>query len=223
MKSRLFQMCSSLLVVCLVGCTTSPGSQALLDAFHYIHTGVPQEGSSSNLNPHFKYLRIQIYNRELFMTLGYVDTNPDDPVEVWYSASAEVMRLREGRLVGALMDTGTSWLSVSFADLPRWDQIGEQASFERNRDVSPGYQYGIREKMHIQRIPQPRDSRLTLIPASSLTWFEESVVGSGALPPARYGVDMTGVAPQVVYAEQCLSNDFCFSWQRWVPLKEGKY
>lgn len=157
------------------------------------------------------------------MALGHVDSHPDGPVEVWYSAGAEVLRLRDGRLVGASMNRGTDWLSVSFTNLPRWEQVVVQASFERSRDISPGYQYGIREKMLIQRISQPNDSRLLLIAASSLTWFEESAEGAGGLPPVRYGVSMAGAVPQVVYAEQCLSGDFCFSWQRWTAQEESKH
>lgn len=207
---------SLLLTGCLTGCATSPGSQALVDAFHHIRAdGSPHE-NAARLDHRFKYLRVQIDQREIFMALGYVDRHPDGPVEVWYSASAEVLRLRDGRLIGATMNTGASWLSVSFTNLPRWEQIGEQTSFERSRDVSPGYQYGIREKMLIRHIPSPDDSQLQSIPASSLTWFEENTESAAGLPPARYGVDMAGLVPQVVYAEQCLSGEFCFSWQRWI-------
>lgn len=214
---------SLLFAICLTGCAVSPGSQALVDAFHHIRAGGSSHENSSSLDPRFNYLRVQIDRREIFMALGYVDSYPDGPVEVWYSASAEVLRLRDGRLVGATMNRGTDWLSVFFTNLPRWEQLGEQASFERSRDISPGYQYGIREKMLIQRIPQPSDSQLQLIPASSLTWFEESAEGKGGLPPARYGVSMASSVPQVMYAEQCLSSEFCFSWQKWTPLKENKH
>ena len=206
------------LLSCLTGCTVEPASQALVDAFHQYRADNSSNKTAPGLNPNFNYLRVQVGKREVFMALGYVDQLPDGPVEVWYSALGEVLRLRDGRLIGATMNMGTDWLSVSFTNLPRWDQIGAQASFERNRDVSPGYRYGIKEKMHIQAIPQPNDSQLQLIQPSSLTWFEEHAEGAGALPPARYGVNMAAT-PQVVYAEQCLSSDFCFSWQRWTPVK----
>lgn len=212
-----------LLASCLTGCAVSPGSQALVDAFHHIRTSGSSHENSDNLDHRFDYLRVQIDRREVFMVLGYIDSHPDGPVEVWYSAGAEVLRLRDGRLIGATMNRGTDWLSVSFANLPRWEQIGVQASFERSRDISPGYRYGIIEKMLIRRIPQPDDSRIQLIPASSLAWFEEREESTGGLPPARYGVSMTGPAPQVIYAEQCLSSEFCFSWQKWPSAKEGKH
>jgi len=204
-----------LLVVCLTGCAASSGSQALVDAFHLVRADQPSQ--EDHLDPHFKYLRVQVDRREIFMALGYLDSTPDGQVEVWYSALGEVLRLCDGRLIGASMNRGTDWLSVSFSHLPHWEQVGAQASFERSRDISPGYRYGITEQMFIRRIQQPNDTRLQAIDASRLAWFEERAEGDGALPAARYGVSMEGSAPQVVYAEQCLSDDLCFSWQRWTP------
>ena len=212
-----------LMICCLAGCAADPGSQALVDAFHQIRADGSAHENSPRLDPRFKYLRVQIEQREAFMALGYVDNGPDGPVEVWYSASGEVLRLRDGHLAGAIMNRGTNWLSVSFANVPRWEQMGGQESFERSRDMSPGYQYGIREKMQIKRIPQPNNSQLRLILASTLTWFEERAISKEALPPVRYGVNMADTPPQVVYAEQCLSHDFCFSWQRWLPVKESQH
>jgi len=214
---------SLVLVIYLAGCTVDPASQALVDAFHQIRADGSSHENASHLDHRFKYLRVQVEQREVFMALGYVDNHPDGPVEVWYSALGEVLRLRDGRLIGATMNMGTDWLSVSFTHLPRWEQVGAQSSFERSRDISPGYQYGIKEKMLVRRVPQPNDSQLQLIPASSLTWFEERAEGAGSLPPARYGVSMAGAAPQVMYAEQCLSSDLCFSWQKWMPLEESKH
>ena len=214
---------SWLLIIGLTGCTADPASQALEDAFHQIRAERSSSHTTSELNPNFRYLRVQIGNREVFMALGYVDKDSDGPIEVWYSGTGEVLRLRDGRLIGATMSIGTDWLSVSFTHLPRWDKVGSQATFERSRDISPGYQYGIKEKMIVRLIPQPNDTQLQLIPASSLTWFEERAVGNSVLPPARYGVNMTVDSPQVVYAEQCLSKDLCFSWQRWTAVKESAH
>jgi hypothetical protein len=216
---RFSQFIIIVLIGFLSGCTVDPASQVFIDAFH-LNQGGDATHSSSNLNPNFSYLRVQVGNRVVLMVLGYVDKDRDGAVEVWYSALGEVIRLRDGRLVGATMNMGTNWLSVSFKQLPRWEQIGAQTVFERDRDTSPGYQYGIKEKMHIQPIPEPKDSQLQLIQPSSLAWFEEKSEGPDALPAARYAVSKTAI-PQVVYAEQCLSNDFCFSWQRWSPKKES--
>ena len=193
-----------------------PASQALLDAYHMARPDVQLQ--QIHLDSRYKYLRVQVGQREAIMVLGYLDSSGE--VEVWYSALGEVLRLRDGRLIGARMNLGTDWLSVSFSHLPRWDQITAQTTFERSRDISTGYQYGIREQMQIRRIATPDDSNLKSIDAASLTWFEEHAPGS--VPASRYGVSFADSITQVVYAEQCLSVDFCFSWQKWPPQKESK-
>lgn len=208
----------------LAGCAVEPASQAVVDAYRLIRSEGASDSSVRGLNPDFKYLRVQINEREVFMVLGYIDPTPDGPVQVWYSAESDVLRLRDGRVVSAIMKTGTNWLSVSFSHLPGWNMAGEQAEFERNRDVSPGYRYGINEKMLISRIAPPKDTRLKNIPASSLTWFEETVQGGAEGHPARYAVrlDSSG-AHQVIYAEQCLSREYCFSWQTWPYSSKGMH
>jgi len=208
-----------ILIGLLFGCSVDPASQGFIDAFN-LNRGEDSSHSNSKLNPNFSYLRVQVGKRAVFMVLGYVDKDREGAVEVWYSALGEVIRLRDGRLVGATMNMGTDWLSVSFKQLPRWESIGAQTVFERDRDTSPGYKYGLQEKMHIRPIPEPNDSQIQLIQPASLTWFEEFSEGPDTLPAAHYAVSMAGI-PLVVYAEQCLSNDFCFSWQRWTPKKES--
>jgi hypothetical protein len=225
MTFRIAGLCSVFaLAACLAGCAVEPASQAMMDAYRLVRSEGGTQSSVRGVNPDFNYLRVQVGARELFMVLGYVDQTPDGPVQVWYSANADVLRLRDGRLVGATMKTGTDWLAVSFSHLPSWNAVGSQAAFERVRDVSPGYRYGIKEKMLIRRIAPPDDSRLQLVPPSSLSWFEEVVQGDVAVRPARYAVSLDGVGTHhVVYAEQCLSSEFCFSWQNWPSSKKGTH
>lgn len=214
--------CVLALFACLAGCAVEPASQAMVDAYRLMRSGGAAQQSAVGLNPNFRYLRVQIGEREVFMALGYVDQLPDGPVQVWYSADADVLRLRDGRVVGATMKSGTDWLSVTFAQLPSWEAVKSQAVFDRHRDVSLGYRYGIKEKMLIRRIAPPDDSQLKLVPASTLSWFEETVQGDTSGRPARYAVSLDGAgAHRVVYAEQCLSSEYCFSWQSWPSSGKG--
>lgn len=205
-------------VALLAGCAVEPASQAMLDAYRVIRSesGVAEH---HELNPKLTYLRVQVGDREVFMVLGNIDPTPEGQVEVWYSAEADVLRLLDGRVAGVIMKTGPNWLNVSFLNLPRWDAVANQAVFDRVRDVSPGYRYGIREKMLLRAISPPDDSQLKVVSPSSLAWFEESVQGSDARP-ARYAVNNEH---RVVYAEQCLSSDYCFSWQRWPSTKKDAH
>jgi len=206
------------LAVSSAGCTVEPATQALLDAYRL--SGGGAETQAGGLNPRLSYLRVQVGERELFLALGYVDQLADGPVQVWYSGDGDVLRLRDGRVVGLITKYGPDWLGVSFARLPRWDALGDQAEFERVRDARPGYRYGIREKMLIRRIAPPDDTQLRLMPSSLLAWFEETVRGDSDIPAARYAVGADG---HVVYAEQCMSNEFCFSWQSWPSSGKGAH
>lgn len=215
------KMAALCVCMCLSGCAVEPASQAMLDAYRVIRS---EEASALRPNPNFDYLRVQVDGRELYMVLGSIDQTPDGPVQVWHDANHDVLRLRDGRVVGATLKTGTNWLAVSFTNLPRWEAVSSQIAFERTRDVSPGYQYGIKEKMLIRRIAPPDDTNLQRVPAPSLAWFEESVQGEPDDSPARYAVSLEeGVAHQVVYAEQCLSREFCFSWQYWPSSNKGAH
>ncbi|MDX8379213.1 MAG: YjbF family lipoprotein [Gallionella sp.] len=208
------------LMVGLAGCAVEPATQAILDAYQIIGSqdALPQP----KLNPKLSYLRVAIAGRVAFMVLGYVDSTPQGSVEVWYSAEGDVLKLRDGRVVGVSLKRGVNWLSVTFAHLPKWDAIGDQASFERTHDESPGYRYGIKEKMMIRRINPPEDTQLKRVPVSSLVWYEESVEGGGVGRPSRYALGRDD-AHQVVYAEQCLTSKFCFSWQRWPYNHKGMH
>lgn len=223
--AALRRSCMVALAVCVTACAVEPATQAVLDAYEINRSGDAGRSSAAGLNPAFSYLRLQIDNREVFMALGYVDHLPDGLVQVWYSAEGDVLRLRDGRVVGATMKSGTNWLNVAFSQLPGWNDVRDRAIFERVRDVSPGYRYGIKEKMSIRRISPPDDTRLQLIPAASLDWFEESVQDEANFPPARYAVGTDGHdgIRRVVYAEQCLSREYCFSWQSWPSSGKGAH
>ena len=95
----------------------------------------------------------------------------------------------------------------------------------------PGYRFGVKDALSLRVVPEPKRSALQGLDPQRLTWFEEriesapvawlsgifvsSVVADAALPPARYAVDIQGGLETVVYGEQCLAPDLCFTWQRW--------
>ncbi len=219
-KYPTFRLAGVALVFSLAGCAVEPASQAILDAYKVMRA----EGSAAadgRLNPNYKYLRVQVGERVLFMARGYLDPSPDGPVEVWYSADRNVLRLLNGRVVGVTMKSGIDWSAVTFSHLPAWNELGGQAVFERTRDVNPGYRYGIRDKMLIRRILPPADTNLKTVPASALVWYEESVQGGDQVRSARYAVD--DASHKVVYAEQCLSAEFCLSWQSWPHSSKGTH
>lgn len=204
----------------LVGCST--GSDAIMQTMRAVWSR--NDASQAKLNPDYRYLRVVVDGRVVLLALGNVEGSRDKPVEVWYSAQKEVLRLQDGRLVGAVGST-TEWRKVSLPALPDWKLLTEMKQFQwvRIRDVMPGYRIGIRDDLLLRRIEPPLRTELMGIPVTELSWFEESVAVSSAadkLPTARYALDIRGGKAEVVYGEQCLDVALCFSWQHW-PLKSG--
>ena len=218
------------LVAALSGCSSA--GNAILQTLPYAYGRNPGV-DNARLNPNFRYLRVTIAGRVALLALGNVDSHPQGSIEVWYSAEREVLRLQNGRLVGAVGLT-TEWRNVTMPDLPSWSAAASADRailWTRIRDVMPGYRYGVQDVLSLQRIEVPQRSALQGVDPRQLTWFEErneprpaaarSVVSGdrigadATLPPARYALNILSGKETIVYAEQCLAPDLCFTWQRW--------
>ena len=205
----------------------------MLQTLTYAYGGRNQGVDSATLNPNFRYLRVTIGGRVVLLALGYVDSHPQGPIEVWYSAEREVLRLQNGRLVGAVGLT-TEWRDVSLPALPSWSvaaHADQAIRWTRTRDVMPGYRFGVKDALALRAVPEPARSELQGLDPQRLTWFDEriepvpvagltAVFGGGRatdlpLPAARYAADIRNDEETVVYGEQCLAADLCFTWQRW--------
>ena len=218
------------LIFALSGC--SAASNAILQTLPYAYGRNPGV-DNARLNPDFRYLRVTVSGRVALLALGYVDSHSQGPIEVWYSAEREVLRLQNGRLVGAVGLT-TEWRNVLLPELPSW-AVAARADrgfrWTRTRDVMPGYRFGVKDALSLHVVATPTRSALQGLETQRLTWFEERVesgsvawlsgifgngVGADAvLPPARYAVDFQGGQETVVYGEHCLAAELCFTWQRW--------
>ena len=207
-----------LLIVAASGCAS--GGDAIYDTAQSLvkrDKGI----DDAKLNPNFRYLRVTIGGRVVLLALGYLDPHPQGTVEVWYSAEREVVRLQNGRLVGATGAT-TEWRNVVLPDLPDWSKLASGATpfrWSRTRDVMPGYVYGVRDALTLSIIPPPERSALQGLDPRALTWFEErfaeDALPKTVLPAARYAVVLSAGEGIVVYGEQCLASQTCFTWQRW--------
>ncbi|MDP9902198.1 YjbF family lipoprotein [Variovorax ginsengisoli] len=176
-------------------------------------------------NPQYSYLRTVINGSVNYLVLGYVDPAPEGAVEVWYSSAGEVVKLRDGHLAGTA-GLPANWLAVRHAQpmppattLPTANQ---PITYARERDVMPGYRFGVRDQVTRVAVPAPApgDTRLAGVPPSSLRWYEErstSTRADGALPASRFAVSTGPGAPVVVYSEQCVTPDICLSFERWTP------
>jgi len=206
------------LLVCLGACTQ--GGSAIVDTFRAA-VRADTRADRATLDPALRYLRVVANGRPVLLVLGDVDADPAGPVEVWYSAEREVLRLQGGRLAGVAGLT-TEWRQVGIPALPGWRELAPGQQWERTRDVMPGYRYGVAETLSVRPVPVPSGTALKDLDPKTLLWFEETLetrhpVADLRLPAARYAVGVEGDTEQVVYAEQCVAPDLCLSWQRWPP------
>jgi len=187
---------------------------------------------ASRFNPNIHYLRVTVDKQVAFLALGFIDNDSHGRVEVWYSGDRQTLRIQNGRIAGAA-GVPTEWRSVELPDFPLWSTIAQSKDpyrWVRVRDVMPGYRYGVRDELMVRMIPMPEKTALVNFDGKYLTWFEEqfqagvprksswfplTAPDDRVLPPARYGVDMRDGGDTVAYAEQCLSPDYCLTWQRW--------
>lgn len=212
------------------GCSTE--TDAIVQSFQYVinrSANVPLD----KLNPNFRYLRTTVNGRVVLLALGYVDADPGGPVEVWYSADREVIRLQNGRVVGAV-GFSPEWREVVMRGTPDWMEMigsGKPLEWVRVRDVMPGYRSGIVDKLASRQISTVYNTALVGIDANALLWFEDVRISESndilhvllpgrfdnelELPAARVGVKVEGGVASALYGEQCLSNELCLTWQRW--------
>jgi hypothetical protein len=178
------------------------------------------------LNPDFRYLRVAVGGRIVFLALGDEDKHALGTIEVWYSANREVLRLQNGRIAGATGLTA-EWRSVLLDQAPSWSAAmgaTQPLQWMRVRDVMPGYRFGVRDQLELRTISPLRNVSLQGYDPQRLHWFEERTLPPAnntamnqILPAARYAVDVQGGRAVVVYGEQCLSPELCFAWQLWKP------
>jgi hypothetical protein len=184
--------------------------------------------SGAKLNPALRYLRATVRDKAALLVLGYVEADPQGPIQVWYSAEREVVRLQNGRIVGAV-GMLTEWRNVKLSNVPSWYAIsnGTAARVLRVRDVMPGYRYGVTDVLAVRATTPPPRSALQGVDPNALAWFEESIEiprnglprEESSLPVSRYAISFADGKEEVVYGEQCLSNALCFTWQRWPPAQ----
>lgn len=195
----------------LTGCVHTPVTLTVFESF-----GLNKNVDAVRLNPQLRYLRVNVDGRVSLMVMGYTESTAEGVLETWYSSEGEVLRLLNGR-VASTVGLNVDWRSVRDKNLPSWTELLalQSADFVRERDEMPGYRFNLVEAVSLSGVPVPANTKLVGLQASDLVWFEESVRNANGLPSARYGLSVGAGVPIVVYGEQCLSNNLCFSWQKW--------
>ncbi len=212
----------------LAGCSTN--SNAIYETLRTAMAG-EAETTAPKLRPDLQYLRMRLGERTLYLVLGFLERHGTDQTQTWYTGGSEVLKLQNGRIAGSA-GMPTDWRMVRRSPTPGWRDIpASGVSYQRERDVMPGYHMGIRELVQIRPIAPVLDSLLSGVSPAALAWFEETIVSSSEssasspypkLPAALFAVDLSQSDTPVVFSRQCLSTDMCFSLQPWPPRSAAK-
>jgi hypothetical protein len=186
------------------------------------------EADRQQLRSDVTYLRITLGRHVALMGLLTFEPHPNGQVEVWIGAGGEVLRLQNGRVQG-VSGLPVEWRQVSLPLFPSWSTIAAANApheWTRVRDVMPGYRSTLKDGLIVRPIEVPGRTRIQGYEPATLRWFEERPLARHSpdsdLPPARYAVEYEGGKETVVYAEQCLSQEVCLTWQHWyVALQQA--
>jgi hypothetical protein len=183
-------------------------------------------GLPAQPNPAFRYLKVDVAGHpSALLVLGYVESSPLGPIEVWYSANREVLKISNGRVV-ATAGLQADWRNVQFTGLPLdWDwalantpNATNSQKYERVRDAMPGYRFGIREQL-AARVATPPAKALPTVAVPGAMWVEESVQGppGSDLPSAWFAVRAASThgRAEVLASYQCLTASLCMRLQPW--------
>lgn len=187
------------------------------------HTFMPDSGlDQAQLDSRYRYLRFTLNGKAVPMVLGYLEQNSRGTVEVWFGGDRQVLRLQNGRIIG-FVGLSEEWREVRLPELPSWAELiasGQPLEWTRLRDAMPDYRFNIEDRLVLIPIAPPEKSALWQRDANELSWFEERDQ-SGRLLPARYALEARDGQAQVIYAEQCFSNEICLSWQHWLAPQKS--
>lgn len=196
-------------------CSCSTSLQSVGDIVQVFSRTSNRQLDRVPLDSRYRYLRVAIHGRSTVLILGYVDEDALGPIETWYSpGGVETIRLQNGRFVGG-SGLPIEWRNVHLSAQPLWQSVETPTQIERRRDVMPGYDFGLVDKLTVEPIKVPSGTSLYGKPHADWHWYEDVSSGDAALPPSRYAVETVDGKSSVVYGEQCLTRSFCISWQRW--------
>jgi hypothetical protein len=161
--------------------------------------------------PEFSYLKVIRGQRAALMVLGEIDAHPNGPIEVWFSAEREVLRIQNGRIVGT-NGMSVNWLNVKI--------IPQENGYTRILDQMPGYQIGQISTIIEEKVPAPpafilrQLDSLSVQVLPSLSWVKEYDPASPQTPAAFIAFEHKDKTPLSRAGYQCLAKDFCLLWQR---------
>ena len=168
------------------------------------------------LDPAYRYMRVTVGTQHVYMALASRAPTPQGLLDTWYSGEGEVIKLLAGRIVSTY-GLPTDWRVVRTATIPSWKSVLKSSGiYKRQRDVMPGYHYGIQDKITMKAIMPPKRTSFINKRPNQLVWFEERTVTQykgEIIPTAIYAIDFSNHTERVVYSVQCLNSKLCLAFE----------
>jgi hypothetical protein len=197
-----------LIVVAFSGCG---GINPVIDM---TTTLLPFNSTVVSFQPGFEYLAVNLNGRKTHIALGHRVKQGDTLHEYWYSGEREMMHLANGRIVE--VQGMTYEVRATTTEVPSWQSIADSSQYivwSRQRDVMPGYRYGLVEYVISQKVT-PSAKERDLIKNENAIWVEEEIKSKNTDGKAWiYGDLFAIVNDQVIYSQQCVSAALCFTLQ----------
>jgi hypothetical protein len=202
-------------MVLLSGCTSAGLSTAkiLQDAIVGSSVQIP---ANLSVSP-YRYLWAKSNDSKALLVLGAVEPSDSGSIEVWFSANQEILRIQTGALGRIVSTRGlqTDWVRSSLRVNP--NVSGSLKVLLRERDVMPGWRYGLTETLRQTSFRKPprlarQKFRPELLNSKKVTsWLMENSPQAPELGESVYARDAAG---QVIAGYQCLAADLCIAWER---------
>jgi hypothetical protein len=226
-----FRALVTLWTVCVLSACANSDSNIIYGTLRLAFGKEPDLTKNHTLNPDYRYLRMTVSGRISLLVLGYTEPDLDGAgaTQIWYNNLGEVIKLRNGRLVGT-SGIPFDWLAVRHENLPPWQQMVPDKAliFQRVRDLKLRYQFGVREEVMLSALSQPPENTMAGEPRADLIWVQESYKPQHpeseaieSLPASYFALDLKSPelgAERVVYSWQCLSPSVCLGLQPWRAL-----
>jgi len=195
----------------LPGCTNT-GTAAVASLKEVFH----RQPSLSGFDPTYEYLQLATPIQQATLALGYSEKFGRQTREIWYSADKTTFQLEEGRYHSS-KNLEINWQETKLHSAPKLEDVNRAQTYSRERLQMPGHRGPYQETVTIEPIPPsaaPKESPHYLIHQSE--WLKESVINP-AIPMTEVIVAYYARDPKtkkIIWAMQCLSENFCLRWQR---------
>jgi len=175
---------------------------------------VPFGAKADSFQPGFEYLAIELNGRKTHMALGYRLYEDNAIHEYWYSGEREMLHMANGRIVE--VQGMTNEVRATTKDVPSWQAIADSSQYlvwSREKDVMPGYRYGLVEYVISQKVT-PTAKERDVIKNENALWVEEEVKSKTADGKEWIYRELFAIVNnQAIFSQQCVSERLCFRLQ----------